>query len=206
MEQSDVPVRCRLTRISVPDYVEEICDGCFYNCTNLRLVTFGEPSPLRRIGREAFSECLKLEEIRIPDSVEELGDSCFSISSEPSRCGRESRPPGFFSIQFGPSSSLKRTGLHAFEWRGLSHICIPNGVEELSTGCFDGCDILSSVELGQTLKRIGASAFGRCSRLRIIDIPDSVGEIRNICFYRCKHLHVRFGQLSSLNRIIGSAN
>ena len=56
--------------------------------------TFGESSPLKLIGKEAFHGC-GVCEARIPDVVEELCEGCFS------RCRRFSR------VTFGESSSLK---------------------------------------------------------------------------------------------------
>ena len=40
--------------VSIPDVVEELCEGRFSECESLSRVTFGESSSLKLIGREAF--------------------------------------------------------------------------------------------------------------------------------------------------------
>ena len=42
--------------VSIPDSVEELCDGCFSGCTSLSRVTFGDSSSLKLIGKKAFSK------------------------------------------------------------------------------------------------------------------------------------------------------
>ena len=92
--------------MSIPDGVEELCDSCFYKCESLSRVTFGEPSSLKLIGKEAFCGG-GVSEIHIPDGVEELCDLCFSWCES------------LFRVTFGESSSLKLIGTGAFYKSGV---------------------------------------------------------------------------------------
>ena len=130
------------------------------------------PIFLRRIGKEAFSQCKALREIEIPASVEEIGEGCFSLSS-------------LSRVTFGSGSVLKRIGASAFsECRQLREIEIPASVEEIGEFSFSAGFSSSSLSRvtfgsGSVLKRIGKEAFFRCNELREIEIPASVEVVGN---------------------------
>ena len=67
-----------MSEIEIPASVEEIVEGCFscngLGSSSLSRVTFGSGSVLKRIGKQAFSNCKSLREIEIPASVEAEGD------------------------------------------------------------------------------------------------------------------------------------
>ena len=81
--------------VSISDRLEELRDSCFYVCTSLSRVRFGETSSLKRIGNLAFFAS-GLCEIHIPDNVVEIGSECFAWCKSLSR------------VTFGESSGLKR--------------------------------------------------------------------------------------------------
>ena len=61
-----------ITDVFIPEGVRELCDLCFLDCTNLRIVAFaGKASQLARLGEYAFSGTV-LNEITIPDSVRDI--------------------------------------------------------------------------------------------------------------------------------------
>lgn len=55
-------------------------DYIFSYCKDLRKVTFGEGSRLRKIGRSAFSYCTSLRNIDLPAGLEDIGSKCFQES------------------------------------------------------------------------------------------------------------------------------
>ena len=97
--------------VSIPDSVEQICESCFELCERLSRVTFGEPSSLKMINKDAFC-CSYVREIHIPDS-EELCQFCFSTCETLSR------------VTFGESSFLNLIGRMAFG-SGVSEIHLPS--------------------------------------------------------------------------------
>ena len=190
----------RIEEVSVPGGVRELGDRCFKQCENLRRVVFGPSSSLERIGVSCFEDA-GFEEVNIPDSVRELCDSCFK--------GCKS----LWRVMFGALSSLERIGASCFEDAGFEEVSIPDRVRDLCDGCFKGCTRLCRVTFSplSSLKRIGVEAFGSVRRqwgrsvscrLVEVNIPDSVHELGDDCFYRCSCLRrVIFGPLSSLERI-----
>ena len=100
------------------------------------------------------------EEIEIPEGVQELGDECFSWCMDLSR------------VTFGKLSLLKRIGVKAFYFCGMSEIRIPDSVEETGDMCFFECKHLSRVVFGVSslLKDLGHEIFLSCS-LREIWVP-----------------------------------
>ena len=200
---------CGLEDISIPDGVRELCDRCFFKCSNLRSVTFGASPSLERIGVEAFSgqiasgkgKACAIEEINIPDSVRELCNRCFY------GCWNLRR------VIFSPSSSLERIGIGCIGATLISEFHVPDGVRQLCDRCFYGCESIHRVTFGPSskLERIGVEAFAaivdyRGNRkqcpIEEISIPDSVRELCDRCFYGCSNLRrVTFGHSSSLERI-----
>ena len=83
--------------MSIPDGVGELCEKCFYKCSSLSRVTFGQSCSLKMIGNEAFCRSAVVD-IHIPDGVEELCAGCFAGCKSLSR------------VTFGESSSLKLIG------------------------------------------------------------------------------------------------
>lgn len=62
--------------IIVENGITSICNGAFYNCTNLLSVSL--PNTITSIGENAFSNCNKLPEIAIPNSVNIIKRAAFS--------------------------------------------------------------------------------------------------------------------------------
>jgi hypothetical protein len=68
----------------------------------------------------------------------------------------------------------------------VSFSCGPN-VKEISSGMFENCEQLETVQLGSG-KIIGGSAFGGCKNLRGIQLPEELEEIRYQAFANCESL------------------
>ena len=108
--------------VSIPDSVRELCDRCFYECRNLKRVTFGLGSKLERIGKWAFFKT-SVEEVNIPDNVRELCESCFNEC-----CNLR-------DVTFGLGSKLELIGQEGFFGTNIVSVRIPDSVVELGDGC-----------------------------------------------------------------------
>ncbi len=66
--------------ITVPEGVKKICDGAFYECTNLETLVL--PESLEEVGSNAFEGCSGLSEILLSYNIKTIGDDIFSGCSE----------------------------------------------------------------------------------------------------------------------------
>ena len=203
----------KLTEISLPESLKVIGTSCFKACTGLQKVVLQEG--IEVIGDSAFYNCSKLEEINFPDSLEIIGDEAFFI------CGNlESVSLNVDSLGYYVFKNCKKlrevelyaqsVGYNAFAGcTALEKVKI-DGMEEIPKGAFSGLTSLTDIEIGESVKIIGESAFYKCAALEFVVfheglceigddafresgliaafIPDSVTEIGMYAFADCKAL------------------
>lgn len=106
--------------------VNEIGEGAFTNCVNLKKISIG--LTCKKIGIKAFEGCNNLNEVQLdPDSqLEEIGNSAFK--------GCQSLGSFLFNL------NLKRIGANAFASTGLVKIIIQNKKTIIENEAFAGCD------------------------------------------------------------------
>ena len=191
--------------------IETIMKDAF---NNSRATSVLLPNTLKRIGVNAFYSATNLTSISIPDSVTYIGKSAFA------NCTKLS------TVEFdADKSALKYLGDNAFfNCTLLSKIRLPYRLQEIGDMAFYGCSKLSIVTFdgfvevddsatGGKIERktndselisLGVSAFGGCSNLSRITIPDGLTEIKTNTFRNCTSLlTVEFGANSNL-KVIGS--
>ena len=135
--------------VIIPDSVEEIGGGAFWNCTALERVTLG--NSVQKIDTfdnyysddycGAFKNCTALKSITIPDSVKEIGCSAF------------------------------------WNCTALKSVALGNSVQKISYAAFYGCPALERVTLGNSVQKIDDAAFNGCTALQSLTIPDSLQKI-----------------------------
>jgi len=136
------------TSVVIPKEIEVIGPSSFEYCQSLALISFEEPSALRRIELRAF-QYAKFPSIVIPRTVEFLEGGAFSYAQIP-------------EIQFQEGIPLTTIGCEAFrENVELVEIVIPRNVREILSGCFTHCTKLERVEFESrsVLKKIHDLAF-----------------------------------------------
>ena len=180
---------CAFAEIFIPNSVRQIGEKCFYNCQNLRQITFGSPTFIQTIGVN-FINRTNVAEIVIPDCVTHLSYDLFK--------GCEN----IAKVDFGPHSSLVCIERECFSESNIIEISLPRSLTKLEDRCFYGCRKLVRLSFGQSLElSIGRECFARTG-LQEIYIPDIVTEIRDSCFSFCSNLsHVHFGPASKLEVI-----
>lgn len=86
----------------------------------------------------------------------------------------------------------------------ILHLVIEDGVTSVGDVAFADLRYLQTVDLGNTVKRIGISSFSNCFVLEEITFPDSLEEIDEMSFSSCSKLQkIHFG--SGLKVIGGNA-
>lgn len=85
-------------------------------------------------------------------------------------------------------SSIGRLGTAAFEGTGLTHVTIPDTVEQVDPAVFQNCTKLVSVKLPAGLAEIDQYMFANCISLQHVDMPDSITKINIYAFHNCTSL------------------
>lgn len=165
------------------------------------------------IGEEAFSECQSLSEVVIPNSVEEIMDRAFDgcielrtfmLPASVKRVGHGAIPHGEFSklesILVAPENQSycsvdgvlytkdKKTLISCPVRYNRSTLAVPDGVEEIAAGAFDGCKIIKKILLPDSVKRIGPKAFFCMPNLNKVVLPSRLEEICEETFASCTKL------------------
>jgi len=68
------------------------------------------------------------------------------------------------------------------------HVTVPDGVERLEDGAFNGCWSLVSITLPDSLASIGNAAFYVCTSLVSITLPDGLTSLGSSAFRGCQSL------------------
>ena len=162
-----------LTKVTLPKGLKAIPQNAFSGCAKLPSVTI--PDSVTSVGVSAFDSCSSLETISLPDGVTSIGDfafyECFALRSVHMPAG------------------LKSLGHDTFkDCQSLSGaFTIPKGVKRIEAGTFFGCSSLTKISLSKGLREIGPGAFTACG-LESIDLPDTVTRVGSNAFLGCTRL------------------
>ncbi|MBR5169117.1 MAG: leucine-rich repeat protein [Muribaculaceae bacterium] len=152
-----------LERIDIPATVKTIGDNAFRNCSRLKEISIGRN--VAAIGNGAFYECLSLAKVEVEDIAAYCHIKLESTSSSP----------------FNYGASLYQNGEQVRE------LVIPGEVEDISTGAFYNATGITSVEIGEGVKRIGDYAFYGNS-VKSLTLPASIEFADYAAFCLCEAL------------------
>lgn len=119
--------------VDIPDEIQTIGSGCFYNCSSLTSVT--TPSSLKYIGSGAFCNCSSLTSINTPSSLIYIGSTAFYKCSS-------------LSSYDMSDTSIKYIGSSAFEGcSSLLSMTIPETVNILGPASLAGLTNLEELTI-----------------------------------------------------------
>ena len=104
-------------------------------------------------------------EIRLPNTLKYIGKEAFW------GCGRLEK------VEL--PNSLEKLGNYCFFKTGLKRITIPGGVKRIPHMCFGDCGLLNEVGLEDGIECIGASAFGGCTHISELVVPQSTRKVES---------------------------
>ena len=172
--------------------MEEIGTAAFAHCGNLKQATL--PDSVRIIGAKAF-EGAELDGIRLPGGLQEIGDEAFSASfswdteslyETVSDWDNETLLIPYIEDIVFPAG-LKKIGVMAFLGLNCKKVVLPEGLEELGKWAFTESDVQELVIPG-SLKSVTSGAFEGCGQLRSVQISTGVERICEDTFAACKNL------------------
>ena len=164
---ADTNVTSQITKITIPKTVEHIESRCFDQCENMtEFVIEGATdgsSQLKEIDSHAFLNCKKLASITLPNSVTYLG---------------ENNPNSYDGGVFEGCESL-------------TSFTFPSSYasNNLPSFTFKNCTNLATINWnGYNPKRLNKNAFENCDKITWSQVPQSVEELGDNCFYICDAL------------------
>ena len=190
--------------------VNEIGDGAFEGCDNLKSVTI--PGSVETIGEDAFKDCTGLEEVTIGEGVTNIGDNAFTgcVKIETVKYAGS---PGPGNIQIGegnenltnpgsnkPIEYVDFTMTAANRYKVCSNsgdVVIPETFVDTDgtaykivaiNGAFYNATGLTSVEIPSGVTSIGSNSFVECKNLKSVKIPEGVTTIGSSAFSGCTAL------------------
>lgn len=196
----------QITSVTIPEGVVGIGNSAFTGCKNLTKVSL--PSGLKDMGYSAFSqtgiteikipegittitssvfyECENLSNVVFPSTLKTIGNSAFWGT----KLERISLPEGLLNIED-----------NAFYGTKLTEIIVPEGVISIGDFAFSGklfseesSPSVEKIVLPSTLKTIGYMAFGDCSKVTEISLPDGLEEIGTAVFENMRIVTLRIPQ------------
>lgn len=148
-----------LSSITLPDSLEIIGHGAFYDCKKLENIIL--PKNLTEIEGDVFAGCDRLLRVDIPDGVTKLGCRVFY------ECGN------LQSVRLSAHLPQIEMGLFK-DCRALHTVTLPVHTELIGKHAFQGCAALKRLELPDGLIIVEENAFSGCTGLAHLELPASV--------------------------------
>lgn len=183
----------KIKKIKLPKRLKHIKKSTFEKCSSLESVEIPPDSSLKSIGERAFFACENLEGlsengiegINLPNSVKKIGKSAFAFCKKISTV---ILPPKLSYIE--DSTFMKCTSLKTIELLNDANL------EYIGEDAFNECENLESiitpnklnegsVNIPNSVKKIGARAFKFCKKMLSIVLPENLQSIQDSTFEDC---------------------
>lgn len=151
--------------------VVEISDGAF---TSSQITGILIPETVRRIGNDAFYECVALEWIEMPLEMKEIGERAFYGCESLSAI---EVPEGITELK---SSAFRNCIM-------LERITLPSSLQIIADRVFRDCSSLSHIRIPKNLNTIGNEAFHSCKKLSTI-VVENLNNLGDGAFANCSEL------------------
>ncbi len=196
-----------LQSINIPNGVTDIEDS-FWGCMNLSCISI--PNSVTYIGDNIFMECYSLKEIRIPNGRKDKFEKMLpyykdllveqyeeeNLSTEITDEDLKNAWTDEYGVMY--SADRKRLLKAPVD---LIKYSIPEGTKVICNGyasgydwgrrkigAFNGCAVLTRVEIPNSVTHIGYKAFYNCSNLTTLVLPDSMVSFGEQVFDGCFQL------------------
>ena len=155
-----------LTNVEIPNTVTNIGMYAFQGCSSL--VNVEMPDSVTRIERHAFWDCDSLTNVNIPASVTSIGIEVFRDCDSLLSINVDENNNQYCSLE-GVLFNKNVTDILAYpRKKETTEYKIPDGITEIDSFMFHGCDNLTKIEIPDSVTSIWDNAFENCSSLTTI--------------------------------------
>ena len=186
----------QLKSVIIPSTVSTLGVRCFQNSG---LTSINIPTSVKTIEEYAFGN-IKIESAYIPKTVETIKSNPFLDCIYLSKIEVAADNP-YYDSRNNCNAIIKINGSVLVS--GCKSTIIPDGVIELGSYAFSGCEALYNIGIPNSIQTIDSYAFGWCSNLKSIYIPASVKFISHLAFSMCD---LSYAQVASTNTKYDSRN
>ena len=189
----------KLTECEIPARAYQVVGNIFKGCTSLTEVKFNAANPYYftqdgvLFGPALVEYKPQYDDDYALQSYPAGRQGAYTIPSEVN--GKEIDqvwPSGFEGAasltDITIPASIGRLGTAAFESTGLTHVTIPDTVQQVDPAVFQNCTSLVSVKLPNGITEIDQYLFANCISLQHVDMPDSITKINIYAFHNCTSL------------------
>lgn len=176
----------KIMRIDIPSTVTEIHDGAFEGCTNLYEVHFKGSTP-PAFGEGVFNGVSENCKIFVP--VDSLADYCEALSGYVEMIYPMPKNKniiyysdrGIIENEIPTDIGVKNSNGKYYQINNYSSSTTKNYFNSIATN-------VTTVILGDGIRKIGESTFEGCTNLKYIYMPDTIKEFNRRCFYNCSSI------------------
>lgn len=132
-----------------------------------------------------FSQCETIKHIYIPETINSF--KTYAVSGK-NTANDNIAEMSLQKITFDENIKLETISKHAFSYcPNLTIINIPETIKTIGESAFEGCTGLTSVLFSENskLQNIQKQAFYNCSYLSSLSIPEKVNSLAEMSFYNC---------------------
>lgn len=143
---------CSLTTSIIHDAVKEIGPAAFRGCSGLK--TLNIPKSVTTIGNDAFNGCSGLASITIPNSITKIGWRAFEGCSG--------------DLMLNCDILQHSTSEGVFQYSTFNKIEIGPDVRTIARNHFQGCKVLTTLTIPNTVTFIGSNTFAYCDIRKLV--------------------------------------
>lgn len=193
---------CNIENLVIPDTVEFISGReTFYNCKNLKSVTFPKEYATDSSWYRTFKNCSSLEAVEVPlgvDFMEETFFGCSNLSSVTLPDSLTAMKNDVFRDcicleKIIIPESVQVIATRVFEASGLKELEIPETVEYITLDIFYGCFNLEEIWIPDTVKDYTESLqhwIKGCTNLKTFKYSNSMNNIKMLSGIECPNLEL----------------
>ena len=187
---------CKNYTITVTGGTTTLAAYCFYNCTELKSITF--PSNLKEIGAYCFYNCTGLSDLALPSGLTTIGNYTFA------KCTT-------FTVISLPNT-VTSIGNHVFSaCSNMVNLTLSNTLQTIGTYAFEKCIKLHRIVIPDSVTTIGEYTFKETSNIEItikngLLTSFAPTRVRNISLTDTSFTNILFNGCSNYSIILSSAS